>query len=49
MNYQERFHNVLTCLQDLKDNKMIIVPDREDRENEADIIAQGNITPAMMN
>lgn len=49
MNFEQRFHNVLVCLQDLKDNKMIIVPDREDRENEADIITQGNITPEMMN
>lgn len=49
MNNSSRFKNILICLQDLKDNKMIVVPDREDRENEADIITQGAITPEMMN
>ena len=44
------FHSIEEAIQDIRDGKMVIVVDDEDRENEGDFItAAANITPEVVN
>ena len=45
-----RFNTVLEAIEDLKQGKMIIVVDDEDRENEGDLLmAADKVTPEAIN
>lgn len=45
-----KFNSILEAVQDIRDGKMIIVVDDEDRENEGDLVMAGEkVTPAMVN
>ncbi len=49
-NSEYKFNTIEEALQDLRDGKMIIVVDDEDRENEGDFVAAAEkITPTMVN
>ncbi len=44
------FDSIADCLEDLRQGKMIVLVDDEDRENEGDVIAAGEfVTPTMIN
>ena len=43
-------NNILELLQDLKEGKMVIILDDEDRENEGDLVcAAESVTPEIVN
>ena len=45
-----KFHRIEEAIQDIKDGKLIIVVDDEDRENEGDFLtAASNVTPEIIN
>src|SRR5437868_5877099 len=54
INFANNIHNMLdsieSAINDIKNGKLVIVVDDEDRENEGDFVtAAGNVTPEVIN
>ena len=50
MSEKFKLDTIEEAIQDIKDGKMVIVVDDEDRENEGDFLtAAANVTPEMVN
>lgn len=50
MKPQEGFNQIEELIQDIRDGKMVLLVDDEDRENEGDLVlAADHVTPAMIN